>query len=81
MGMGHQQVVTGIVVNERGLPSRDRRRLIRAMFHNASVDPQRYRDKLSYLYGYLGYFKSIGALGPEEIEKYRSILKVVRQSR
>jgi hypothetical protein len=82
MGKGRQQLVTGIVVNERGLPARDRRRLIRAMFHNASLDPQKYRDRVNYLYGYLGYFKSVGAMGPEEIDEYRNILKkVVSESR
>lgn len=57
-----QQKVTGVVVNEKAQPPRELRRRVRAMFHQATLDPVHAKTKLNEIRGYVSYFKSYAAL-------------------
>lgn len=77
---GGQQKVTGVVVNEKPQPPRDLRRRIRAMFHQAKMSPDEFRQKLPMLRGYLSYLSSYPALrNSEELNSYINVLKKISQ--
>ena len=69
-----QQRVTGVVVNERGLPPRTLRRRVRAMFHQASLDPARLEAERARLRGYLNYFRAFPDYPVAELARYTRIL-------
>jgi RNA-directed DNA polymerase len=55
---GQAKYVTGFVVNERVQPRRDRRRRLRAMFHNASLNPKKFRKRSAVLLGWASFVQS-----------------------
>ena len=71
---GEQQRVTGVVVNEVGLPPRKLRRRVRAMFHRASLDPARLSANRMRLRGYLSYFRAFPNYPKRELSRYARIL-------
>jgi len=74
-----RQMVTGVVVNNYPTPPRNLRRRIRAMFHNAGKNPEKYRDKISELNGYVSFLNAFDSLRKStEIISYRKILKQIR---
>ncbi len=73
-----RQKVTGVVVNEVGLPPRDLRRRVRALFQQASLDPAKHRQERARMRGYLSYFKSFPNYPQREIDHYESVLSMGR---
>lgn len=68
------QLVTGIVVNERpNLPRSERRRL-RAMFHNAYKDDERFACNRRLLEGYLAYLNMVNPSG-KDTSKFRRMFR------
>lgn len=53
-----RQIVTGVVVNEWPQPSRHERRKLRAALHQASVEPNQFKDRFNELQGYVAYMLS-----------------------
>lgn len=77
---GGQQRVTGVVVNEKAQPPRELRRRVRAMFHQAEQQPEKFSDRISELRGYYSYLRSYPSLrGSPELCKYRKILEILRE--
>lgn len=75
-----QQRVTGVVVNEKAQPPRELRRRVRAMFHQAEQQPEKFSDRISELRGYYSYLRSYPSLRESsELQKYREILEVLRE--
>jgi hypothetical protein len=72
---GEQQRVTGVVVNEAGLPPRKLRRRVRSMFHQASLDPARVAAERKRLLGFLSYFRSFPNYPQTELGRYARILR------
>jgi retron-type reverse transcriptase len=78
---GGQQRVTGVVVNERAQPPREMRRRVRAMLHQATLNPDEARIRLPILRGYVSYLNSFPALRKSEaLERYRAILVALNKS-
>jgi RNA-directed DNA polymerase len=74
---GQAKYVTGFVVNESVHPSREVRKRLRAMFHNASKNPDACRDKLNNLAGWASFVKVYDRrLG----RKYSVVVESVRKS-
>ncbi len=70
---GGQQRVTGVVVNNKLLPSRKLRRQLRAMFHQAQLNP--HLANIKQLKGYYSYLNSYKALKHTlELQKYHQII-------
>jgi len=44
IGSGGRQIVAGLVVNQKGLPPRNKRMEWRATFHQASLNPEKYSE-------------------------------------
>lgn len=77
---GGQQKVTGVVVNEKPQPPRELRRRIRAMFHQAKMSPEEFRERLPMLRGYVSYLRSYPALrNSEELNSYIKVLQEISQ--
>ena len=73
-----QQKVTGVVVNMKAQPPRQLRRKVRAMFHNAEINPKRAMKRVAELRGYVNYFNSFPVLSESrDIRRYRAILAKV----
>lgn len=73
---GGQQKVTGVMVNVKLQPSRKLRREIRAMFHQAELHPEIFKDRILEMQGYLSYLKSFPALAESrDLHEYRRIIK------
>lgn len=70
------QIVSGLVVNRRPNLPREKRRLIRAMFHQASVNPEKYKGKTRELENHLSMLSMLNPQNPEVI-KYRTILNKI----
>lgn len=68
-----KQVVSGLVVNEKPNLPRAKRRQIRALFHQASQEPERYIPRIKELENHLS---TLSMLNPQsdEVQKYRMIL-------
>jgi len=78
---GGQQRVTGLVVNVQAAPPRLFRRKIRAMFHNADINPEQYNSRIAELNGYLSYLQSFPHIkDKEEIARYKKITKKLLES-
>lgn len=74
-----QQKVTGVVVNSKPQPPREFRREIRAMFHNANLNPEQYEGRKLELQGYLCYLKSFPALENSQcLKSYKSVINKIR---
>ena len=77
---GGQQRVTGIVVNEKPVPSRKYRRKVRSIFHHAKKEPLKYKSKTKELNGYYSYIKSFPDLkNNKEVSEYLSILQNLKK--
>jgi len=63
IGSGGRQIVAGLVANEKGLPPRLKRMEWRAMFHQASLDPKKFKGEGLKLMGIAAF-----------VNKYNSIL-------
>jgi len=63
IGSGGRQIVAGLVANEKGLPPRLKRMDWRAMFHQASLDPKKFKGEGLKLMGIAAF-----------VNKYNSIL-------
>ena len=63
---GQPKYVTGFVVNERVQPRRDRRRLLRAIFHNASLHPAKFRRDSTILLGWASFVNSYDKIKGKE---------------
>ena len=51
IGSGGRQILAGLVVNQTGLPPRRTRRIWRAMFHQANLNPAGFREQAPKLHG------------------------------
>jgi retron-type reverse transcriptase len=71
-GPGQARYVTGLVVNEKVHPNRDRRRRLRAMFHRAAIDPAQYRPRSNEL---LGWASFVNSYDPELGGRYLTIAR------
>lgn len=67
------QVVSGLVVNEKPNLPRSKRRLIRAIFHQAKHFPERFKERTRELENHLGQLSML-APHSEEVLKYKAIL-------
>src|SRR5207244_6780711 len=56
---GGQQRVTGVVVNDDATPPRVFRRRVRSIFHQASLRPNDYVERITELRGYVGFMTSV----------------------
>lgn len=77
-----QQKVAGVVVNEKAQPPRKYRRRIRAMLHQAQVDPSAFTDpsgltdRLAELRGHVSYLNAFPSLKDSpELQRYRAVLR------
>lgn len=76
ISQGGRQEVTGVVVNQKVLPPRTLRRRIRAMFHQASLDPEAFKARKAQLSGYLAYLRSFPQLRNRvEMKGYGGVLE------
>lgn len=66
---GGRQVVTGLVVNEKAQPTREQRRMVRAMLNRYQKGLMKDSKDISCLKGWLSYFRSFEHLK----EKYEKI--------
>ena len=67
------QIVSGLVVNRRPNLPREKRRLIRAKFHQASVNPEKFKGRTKELENHLSMLTMLNPQNPEVL-KYRAIL-------
>jgi RNA-directed DNA polymerase len=75
-----RQVVTGVVVNEKATPSRDRLRRIRVIFHQASAAPKAFESRSNEMAGLIGYISQFPKLrGSKQVEEYSAVLAKVRR--
>lgn len=75
-----RQTVTGVVVNSSAAPSRTYRRKARAMFHNASKNPNGYVNRIPELGGVLGFLRIFPYLeGRPELVQYKQVLSRLKQ--
>jgi len=56
-GKGSRQVVAGLVINKYGLPTREKRRRWRALFHDASENPKEIKETTAQLRGIASFVK------------------------
>jgi retron-type reverse transcriptase len=74
-----RQMVTGLVVNRFTNMTRDQRRKLRAIFHQASLDPAKYACMLSKLQGCIGLLEMIRPDDPS-LFKYKAILATLSEA-
>lgn len=67
------QVVSGLVVNEKPNLPRAKRRMIRAIFHQAKHFPERFKDRTRELENHLGQLTMLSGQS-DEVLKYKAIL-------
>jgi len=71
---GQAMYVTGLVINEKVHPDRRVRRLLRAMFHRASMRPREFRKRSAHLTGWASFVHSYDKkLGAKYLNVARSI--------
>ncbi len=68
-----RQTVTGLVVNAQVSVPRYRRKIIRAIFHQASLEPTGFAHRNAELAGHLAYLKMVRPADPM-LPKYQSVL-------
>lgn len=71
------QIVSGLVVNRRPNLPREKRRAIRAMFHQASANPERFKGRVQELENHLSMLTMLNPQ-TEEVIKYRAVLNNVQ---
>jgi len=67
------QVVSGLVVNEKPNLPRAKRRMIRAIFHQAKHFPERFKDRTRELENHVGQLTMLAGQS-EEVLKYKAII-------
>lgn len=75
-GPGQARYVTGLVVNVRPQVDRQTRRRMRAMFHQASANPDRFADRATELLGWASYVRSFDFVRGQ---RYTAIAKSIRR--
>lgn len=73
-----QQLVTGLVVNDVPSIPRQKRKRIRAMFHQASINPAKFRHRIDELTGYLGFLNMVQP-NYSQIPKYKDVLNSLKK--
>jgi len=76
-----QQKVTGIIVNDKSKPPREKLKIIRSIFDHAKKNPKNFENRSNELKGYIGYlnmFPSIKAKGI--LDKYYNIVNNSQKS-
>ena len=76
---GRQQV-TGLVVNAFPNVSRHRRKTLRAMFHQASLEPAEFGHRCAELAGHIAFLKMVRPADPA-LTRYRDVLSRVAATR
>ena len=74
-----RQMVTGLVVNEKIALPRYKRKIWRAIFKQAELEPERHVDRLDVLRGYLAYLNMVQNKS-KEINRYREVIEKIEQS-
>lgn len=74
-----RQMVTGLVVNESPNIERHRRKVWRAIFHQARLEPQRFVHRIPELTGYIGLLKMVRPEDPA-LTHYRKVLQTVKSA-
>ena len=74
IGSGARQIVAGLVANEKGLPSRLRRLNWRAQFHQATLNPEKFKGDGLKLMGIAAF---VNKYNPILSEQYRQIARAV----
>jgi retron-type reverse transcriptase len=73
-----QQRVAGVVVNTMAAPSRAYRRRARAIFHNASKQPNQHVSRISEMAGILGYLRMFPSLrNSSNLDRYEQVLSML----
>lgn len=72
IGSGGRQIVAGLVVNEKGLPPRNKRMKWRATFHQASLNPEKYRGDGLKLMGIAAF---VNRYDPTLSKKYKQVAR------
>ncbi len=75
---GSQQVVTGLVVNSFPNLTRQKKKSIRALFHQASIHAKQFEHRFSEMEGTLAFYKSVRPHDTATIEKYSQVLTLMR---
>jgi retron-type reverse transcriptase len=79
IGRGGRQIVAGLVVNQSALPPRVIRRRWRATFHNATIHPKKFSNRVTNLFGIASFVKQYS---PATHQNYRAItLNVLKSSK
>lgn len=76
-GPNQAKYVTGLVVNVHPQVDRQMRRKLRAMFHQAKLEPNRFADRASELLGWASYVRSFDSIRGQ---RYISIAKALPRS-
>lgn len=74
IGSGGRQMIAGLVANQRGQPPRFKRMKWRAMFHQASLNPQKFVGEGSKLMGIAAF---VNKYDPVLSNKYKNIARDV----
>ncbi len=74
IGSGARQIVTGLIVNNKGLPPRKKRMIWRATFHQALLNPEKYREDGLRLMGISSF---VNQYNPDLSNKYKQIAQKV----
>jgi RNA-directed DNA polymerase len=76
IGSGGRQIVAGLVANEKGLPTRPKRMQWRAMFHQASLAPKKFRGEGLRLMGIAAFVNKYNpTLSKQYKETARKVIK------
>jgi len=71
---GQRLITTGMVVNEKAQPTREFRRRLRAIFHQASLSPHKFRSQINKLVGWAAFVNMYdGERGREYLKIARSV--------
>lgn len=74
IGSGGRQIVAGLVVNQKGLPPRNKRMRWRATFHQASLNPEKYKGDGLKLMGVASF---VNRYNPTLSKKYKQVARKV----
>jgi RNA-directed DNA polymerase len=74
IGSGSRQIVAGLVVNQKGLPPRNKRMRWRATFHQASLNPEKYKGDGLKLMGMASF---VNRYDPTLSKKYKQVARKV----
>jgi len=81
IGSGGRQIVAGLVANEKGLPPRLKRLEWRAMFHQASLDPKKFKGDGLKLMGIAAFVNKYNSILSEQYKEIaREVVKLESQN-